>query len=179
MRPRRTLLAVALLTIAAGCSGITTQANTAPGANLGKYHTYGWYHPPTGEMQSLAEQEVRSALQRDLAQKGLSLATTEAPDFLVAYHAKRQEKVQVTPSGYGYGFYGYGWGGFPDVTTYTEGTLVVDFVDPQTNQVFWRGTAQGVVEHPNNPDLNRIDTAVSKIVQQYPTQMASVPRPPM
>ena len=169
-------LALALLAVA-GCSGITANANVAPGANLGKYHTYGWYQPTAGGAESIGEQEVRGALERELAQKGLTLATTEKPDFLVAYHAKKQQQTSVTP-GY-YGYWGYGWGGFPDVTTYTEGTLVVDFIDPATNQVFWRGTAQGVLEHPNNPDLHKIDTAVAKIVDQYPTQMAAAPRPAM
>lgn len=176
----REFLAIALFATA-GCSGITANSNTAPGANLGNYRTYGWYQPPSGEMQSVAEQEVRSALERELAQKGLVPATTEPPDFLVAYHATKQQKVSVTPSygPYGYGYWGYRWGSFPDVSTYTEGTLIVDFIDPKTNQVFWRGSAQGVVEHPNNPDLHRIDTAVAKLVKQYPTQVASVPRPAM
>jgi Domain of unknown function (DUF4136) len=179
MKRWKEFLAIALFA-AVGCSGITANSNTAPGANLGKYHTYAWYQPPSGEMQSIAEQEVRSSLERQLAQKGLTMATTQPPDFLVAYHATKQQKVNVTPGyGYGYGYWGYRWGGFPDVSTYTEGTLVVDFIDPQSNQVFWRGSAQGVVENPNNPDPQRIDTAVAKLVKQYPMQVASVPRPAM
>ena len=180
MRPWTRYLPTALLiAVAAGCSGITTNANIAPGANLAQYHTYGWYAPPRpGE--SPGEQQVRVALENQLAQKGLVPATNGRPDFLVAYHATRQQKVAVTP-GYGYG-YGYGYGlysGMPSAYTYTEGTLIVDFIDPKTNQAFWRGTASGVLNHPNNPDPQKIDTAVAKLMKRYPVEVASVPQPVM
>jgi hypothetical protein len=165
-------LLMSLLAVAA-CAGITTNAIVAPGANLSRYQTYGWAAQPAGQAQTIGEQQVRAALERDLAQKGLTPATNGSPDFLVAFHAKQQQRIEATP-GYGWG---YGWGGFPDVTTYTEGTLIVDFIDPKTNQVFWRGTASAVLNNPNNPDPQKIDKAVSKLVQQYPTQMASTSRP--
>ncbi len=166
-------LSVALLLTAAACSGITANANLAPGANPAAYHTYAWYTPPNGQAASPAEQEVRAALQRDLAQKGMVPATTEPPDFLVAYHATREQKIEA------YGGYGW-WGGFPSIDTYTEGTLVVDFIDPKTNNVFWRGSAKGVVDNPGNPNLGKIDTAVAKIVDRYPAPMAaSTSRPAM
>lgn len=172
----RGLLAAALLA-AAGCAGITTNAAVAPGANLAKYHTYGWYTPPGGRVESPGEQEVRAALERALAQKGLVPATTAPPEFLVAYHARKQQQVDVMPGGYGWG---YGFYGYPDVSTYTEGTLIVDFVDPQTNQVFWRGTASAILDHPNNPDLGKIDQAVAKLIEQYPaTAAAATARPAM
>jgi hypothetical protein len=179
MRPCiRLLSTAALLFAAASCSGITANSNIAPGTNLAKYRTYGWQNQGTGQPESIGEQEVRSALQTQLAQKGLTLATTTPPDFLVSYHAKKQEKVESYPGGYGY--YGYGWGGFPDIETYTEGTLIVDFIDPKTNRVFWRGTASGVLDNPDSPNMERIDTAVAKLVQQYPQQMtATTPRPAM
>ncbi len=169
MKRSTTRLMMLALFVAAGCSGITTNANVAPGANLAKYHTYAWAPRPGDQMESPGEQQVRAALQRDLAQKGIVPATTQPPDFLVAYHARQQEKIEATP-GYGWG---YGWYGYPAFETYTQGTLIVDFVDPQTNQVFWRGTASGVVEHPNNPDLAKIDKAVAKLINQYPGTMAA------
>jgi hypothetical protein len=168
----------AALLCAVGCAGVTTTASMAPATPVERYRTYGWFKAPSGAPESLAEQEMRAALERSLAQKGLTPATNGPPDFLISYHSKQQQRVQVTP-GYGYGWgygWGYRWGGFPDVTTYTEGTLVVDFIDPSTNQVFWRGTAQRVVEHPENPNPQHIDKAVAKLVNQYPSQLASTPR---
>jgi len=177
MRRTTRLLATAFLFAVAACSGITANSNIAPGTNLAQYRTYAWHSGVSGQAESIGAQEVRSALQAQLAEKGLQLTTTGNPDFLVAYHGKKEQKVDVYPGGYGY--WGYGWGGFPDVQTYTQGTLIVDFIDPKTNKVFWRGTASGVLDDPNNPNLAKIDTAVAKLVQQYPTQMAATQRPAM
>jgi uncharacterized protein DUF4136 len=177
MRRSVQLFSVTLLFAVAACSGITANSNIAPGTNLAQYRTYAWHSGVSGQPESLGDQEVRSALQSQLAEKGLQLATNSPPDFLVAYHGKKEQKVDVYPGGYGY--WGYGWGGFPDVETYTQGTLIVDFIDPKTNKVFWRGTATGVLDNPNNPNMSKIDTAVAKLVQQYPTQMASTQRPAM
>lgn len=178
---KRRSLCCALLVLApllSACSGITASSNFAPGVNTTQYRTFGWYATPPGQALSVSDQQVRAALQNQLEQKGLTPATAAAPpDFLIAYHAKRQQKVDVSP-GYAYGYgYGYGWwGGFPNVYTYTEGTLIVDFIDPKTNQVFWRGTAQSVLSHPNNPDPRKVDKAVAKIIKRYPSQLASIPR---
>ncbi|HEX6836464.1 MAG TPA: DUF4136 domain-containing protein, partial [Polyangia bacterium] len=64
---------------------------------------------------------------------------------------------------------GWAWGG-PDVTVrqYTEGTIVVDFVDPSSHRVLWRGSANGVVQHPQNPDLNKVAKSVDKMMRHYP-----------
>lgn len=177
MRRCTQYLSAALLFALAACSGITANSNLAPGTNLAQYRTYAWHTGTSGQAESIAEQQVRSSLQAQLAERGMTLATTQPPDFLVAYHGKKQQKVDVYPGGYGY--WGYGWGGFPDIQTYTQGTLIVDFIDPKTNRVFWRGTASGVLDNPNNPNMQKIDTAVAKLMQQYPTQMAATQRPAM
>jgi hypothetical protein len=153
---------------------VTTSANVAPGADLAKYRTYGWVAPPPGHITTVAEQQMRSAIEQDLTQKGLTPATNAPPDFLIGYHVREQQVTQVEP-----GAWGYGWAGYPDLYTYTQGTLIVDFIDPHTNQVFWRGTATGVVQNPNNPDAQKLNDAVAKLIDRYPTQVAGMPRQPM
>ncbi|HEY3353945.1 MAG TPA: DUF4136 domain-containing protein [Polyangia bacterium] len=165
-------LAAAVLLVVSGC-GASVNSTMAPNVNLSQYRTFGWYTPATGaKPQSLADQEIRAALQRSLAAKGIVEATTGKPDFLVAYHTIMQQ--EAAPD-YGYGYYG-GWGG--DAYTYTQGTLVVDFIDPQQRKVFWRGTASQVVNDPNNVDRKKLDDAVSKLVKQYPANVAQAPGSP-
>jgi hypothetical protein len=170
-------LAAIPLAVAAGC-GATVRSTVAPGANLAQYRTYQFYTPAyrANQPESPAEQELRAALSRDLASKGLVEAPANTPpDFLVAYYVKKQQKLDVSTVGYGF----WGWGGPTNVSTYTEGTLIVDFIDSHTRNVFWRGTATDIVNNPDSPDLGRVDKAVSKLVNQYPTMMASTPRQAM
>jgi len=79
--------------------------------------------------------------------------------------------VQVTDMGYGYG-YGYrGYGGSAiDVSTYTEGTLVVDIFDSKTKQLVWRGVARGAVEPGSSPEQQtaRVNSVVAQMFQAYP-----------
>jgi hypothetical protein len=167
---------LAAILLAAGC-GATVKTSTAPNANLAQYHTFAFYTSPykKGQPETIADQEIRSTLRQDLEQKGLTPATSGRPDVLVAYHTVKQQKLNVDDVGYGF----WGWGGMPDVTTYTQGTLVVDLIDPTTMQTVWRGTATQVLNHPNNPDAQKLSNAITKLMSQYPSQLAATPRQPM
>jgi Domain of unknown function (DUF4136) len=156
----------------AGC-GATVNSSVTPGTNLAQFKSFSFYTAPSGAAQptSVADQTIDDALRQSLIAKGYVEATNGAPDFLVAHHVKTQQQLEVA-GGYGYGF---GFGGM-DAYTYTEGTLIVDFIDPKTNKAFWRGTASDVVNHPSNPDTGRIQAAITKLINQYPTNLAATPR---
>ena len=166
----------ALMIVVAGCGATIRSTTNASSAELSKYKTYSFYTPTykQGQGESIADQAIQSALKQDLASKGLTEATGN-PDFLVAYHVKEQQKFEDDTVGYGF----YGMGGPGEVTTYTQGTLIVDFIDPQTKKVFWRGTGSEVVNHPNSPNTNKIDKAVGQIIDRYPAPMAATPRTTM
>src|SRR5207245_3235828 len=102
------------------------------------------------------------ALRTDLAQEfaGLGYVASDSnPDFCVAYYASTKQQLDVTYWDYGYAWrprwwsgygrrWGRGWGADwgmqngPMVTQYTQGTVIVDVIDPKTKDVLWRG--QGV-----------------------------------
>ena len=179
MRSSVSSTVVALMIIATGC-GATIRSTTASNADLAKYKTYSFYTPPskTGQAQTIADQTIESSLKQSLAAKGLTEAAPgQNPDFLVAHHLKEQQKLDVDTMGYGYGF--YGWRGGADVTEYTQGTLIVDFIDPQTKQVFWRGTASDVLNHPESPNTGKITKVVGQIIDRYPSAVASTARTTM
>ena len=53
--------------------------------------------------------------------------------------------------------------------TYTEGTLVVDIVDPKLDQTVWRGWAISVVdEHDESEETVR--AFVEVLLEQFPPQ---------
>jgi hypothetical protein len=169
-----------------GC--VSVSAHKAPGVNLSQYRTYRFYEPPAHATKQIAfeqsptGQAIRNQVANNLQEKGLmpAPAGVEA-DLIVAYHAKLQQKLEYTdwgyPGGWGWGWYGGYYPGW-DVTTYTEGTIIVDFVDSRTHQVVWRGTASAVVNQPENPDPSKIASAVDKMMRKVP-QMATISRPAM
>ena len=98
-----------------------------------------------------------------------------APDFHVVPHVSTQEKIEVNNWGYRYGPYDmyrgtyYGSGGVPTYS-YEEGTLVLDFVDTETKQLIWRGSAKAEIDRVDSPEKSWeiIKKAVGEILKKYP-----------
>jgi hypothetical protein len=54
---------------------------------------------------------------------------------------------------------------------YDAGTLLLDFVEPRSSTLVWRGWAEGSVENviDNQASMNtEIDTAVERILETFP-----------
>lgn len=173
MTPMRTTMAL-LVALAAGC--VTVHASTSPGANLDHYRTFAWYQSPTPKSAQLAFERstagalVRARIARDLAQKGIR-ETRDDPDFWVAYHRQQTDRVDIRDWGYP----GLFWGapGAVRVDEYSEGALVVDFIDPHTGRIFWRGRASSVLDHAASPDMHKLVAAVDDLMRRYPVETAS------
>jgi uncharacterized protein DUF4136 len=184
MKTGRMAFALAvILGFATSC--IHTRATVAPDANLAQFRTF-TFLPETSQALSRTPTGaiVRDALTRELAERGIHPAPPgQAPDFVVSYQLVLREQIAASDWGWGWGGWawgwgGWGWGGPATVYEYTEGTLVVDFVDPRTNQSFWRGTATSVVSTPDNPNPKKMEKSVAAMIDKYPIrQMAAAPGP--
>ncbi|HZS36314.1 MAG TPA: DUF4136 domain-containing protein [Polyangia bacterium] len=168
------LIAVAPLAAAALGCGATVHSSFAPGANVQQYKTFSFQRPqsPAARPASIADQEIEDALRQSLIAKGYVESTDGNPDFVVVHHVMLQQRTQVDRVGTGW----YGFGGTVSTYSYTEGTVIVDFVDPKTNQAFWRGTAADVVNRPASPNPAKIRAAVTKLINRYPSNVAAIPR---
>ena len=163
------------------CSGmkITTDYNPETAPNFSAYQTYAWLPQPIRRdprvYNSITEDRVRRAVENSLSARGYRKVTSGAPDFLVAWQAAIEGKVDVTMVNgyYGYGYRGWGaWGAEPMVTEYDEGTLILDVVDGESRELAWRGVAQARVSLNSSPDERgrRINEAVGKILSNFPPQ---------
>ena len=97
------------------------------------------------------------------------------PDFLIAHHWGTKDKVNVRPWRYGYGPYGRYWGDYwenPGVSVYQyeEGTLIIDFVESNSKNLLWRGTAKSDVNNVKTPEERDklINESVQKILNNFP-----------
>ena len=142
-----------------------------------------WY---TGKMPDddalsanpLVKKRVAASVDKTLQDKGYSIGTADAYDFVVIIHAGQKEKMQITNydyGGYGYGRYGRGWGGYggyghTDVYQYDETTLVIDIMDAKKKEMVWRSTVTGVVKEYSNQEEQQeaIDKVVAKMLSEFP-----------
>lgn len=104
---------------------------------------------------------IQNALAAQLEMNGFN-PSPQNPDFIVAFYSRTREKTRVQSTGFGPGFgfgrgfgWGYGvpfrgrwrWGYGPDIwtTTYTQGCVMADIIDPRTNELIWRGVVKDTV----------------------------------
>jgi hypothetical protein len=154
-----------------GCSTISVNHDYDPDFNFSSLRTYDLLPVPAKAARNeLVVKRVVSAVKQNLDAKGI-IRDSRKPDFLIAIHGGRQTKVDVVDWGYSYGRYGmYRGPRRVDVYEYQEGTLIIDFVDARTRELFWRGTATGVIDPYRSPEERGriINEAVAKVLDKFP-----------
>ena len=158
------LLYLCLIIFAAGCSTISVTHDYDPQADFSSLRTFAWIpFPKNVTVNDIVVKRVQDAVTRGLEAKGLQ-KNPQNPDCLIAMHGATQEKLEITDWGYTTGRYGRHWGGRNvSVQQYTEGTLLLDFVDAKSKSLLWRGVAKGTIDPTATPEkrTERINEAVA------------------
>lgn len=152
MKLFRTFILLSLMLIFVSTFGINVKTDYDKSVDLNRLRTFTFkdQRRPDGNLlqgNTLVDNRIRDALRRDLEARGFRYEPNGQTDFVVAYYARQTEKADVEPLGYGMPHrWRWGWG--PAVWTryYTQGSLVVDFIDPSSNQLIWRGRATDTVK---------------------------------
>ncbi len=96
---RRNFVATALFTLAAGSAALASDVSydVDRSATFGKYRTYTWtVGTPIGD--PINDTRITDAVERTLAQKGLTRAANTAPDLTVAYHVHFGQEAGLEPA---------------------------------------------------------------------------------
>jgi hypothetical protein len=146
--------------------------NYMPGTNFAKYHTYKWVsilsniHP-----NQIVDQEIKQAIDAQLAAKGFVKTDGDKADLFVGYQCSVDQERQWNAWGMGGGLR---WGGMGSAqsSTISNGTLAVDFYDPTSQQLIWRGQATKTLNPSNNQqkDMERLNKAMAKLLKHFPPQ---------
>jgi hypothetical protein len=166
-------------TIFAAACGSNTQVRTqiAPNANFASRHTFrileahrrGPEASPSNIDPmlngSMTYQALRDAIRTDFESRGYRYDPQSA-DFDVAYYAVAREKVDWEMWDWG-----YRWRPWPLNETpvaYTEGTLIINVIDPVSKDMLWHGSARAVVS--DNPDTYTMELtkAASTTINRFP-----------
>jgi hypothetical protein len=172
-----------------GCSGIQVSQDYDLSTNFNAYRTFAWAPEPTQKSGDVVidspfmDRRIRTAIETTLESKGYPKAAGGRPDFLVTYQlvVKTQVEIDTVGPAFGWGVYPYGYWGYPypywggiDYTTfinqYEVGTLLVDFTDAKTHQLFWRGIGSRRIYQQSTPEKSteRVNRTVGEILAQYP-----------
>ncbi|BCG63770.1 MAG: hypothetical protein methR_P1498 [Methyloprofundus sp.] len=193
IKMRNFLLTCMTLLLISGCSSLTLSTDYDEAIDFSNFKTYSWHieneHNTSSlkYLNSIMDQRIRATIDQQLQQK-YTIATADKSDFLVNYSITVEERADIrTYNNYNgyypgftygarYGTYGssmamgYSSGSETQVTHYKQGTLIIDIIDPKTDQLIWRGAADGrLPESANREKRDKLaQEYVSKILSGFP-----------
>ena len=169
--------------LAAACSPVKVQTDVNSAVDFSSMKTFDWLDttvvPGGGARVNNPELAVlvRAAMEKNLLEKGF--VKDEDSDFLVHWLGAIESKVKVESIQHFYSGYGYGTlsGSMAarsrevaPVTSYEEGTIVIDILDPKEHIILWRGTgARRLVKGMNEAEIIKyINLSVDEILKNFP-----------
>lgn len=174
----------------AGCaaSGPTIQSDYDREADFTTYKTFAFFDPlgtDKSGYSTLVTSHFKSAAREEMQQLGYTYSE-QSPDLLVNFFSNTENRTDIRTSPSitaSYGYYGYRSGlymGLPLYGSETQsrhykvGTLNIDVVDSEKEQLVWEGIAEGKLskEAMANP-RDAIRSAVKQIFATYPTHVAT------
>ena len=162
------------LGIITSCSSVKVVSDYDTKVDFSTYKTFAFYKKgiDKASVSDLDKKRIMRAIENELIEKGFT--KSENPDLLISIFTKSREQVNVTDNNLGYGF---GWGYNPwffgstnlNINQYTEGTLFIDFIDKNKNELIWQGIGSGAMKMSNiDKKEERINEFVNKIILAYP-----------
>ncbi|MGL4565429.1 MAG: DUF4136 domain-containing protein [Halioglobus sp.] len=192
----RALLPLSILMLLAACATTPPApvVDFKPGYDFGAVRKIAFYdqsglvtgnHPlPLSDME---RDRIDSALEQALRAKGFEMLERKdagQAQLLISWTLITDDKTQIrtyeTPGmGVGYGRYGrynrysmYNcWGCAQtevSVSNYTEGTFIVDLIDPKMQRSVWRGLIQSRLKGQLQNDQDKYNAAANNIFASFP-----------
>lgn len=172
-----------------GCaSGPQVEAIRSPEAEFGRYQTFTFHQPLGTDRQqgagTILSQVLRRATRAELEALGYRYVQADA-DLAVNFFVETKEVIEGwrrpdVHVGYGVFHRHYGvWAdyGADEIRQYTEGTLHVDVVDVETNQLAWEGVARGRRQSDRlTVDPEKVERAIERLFRTFPPAGSAIGR---
>ena len=146
-------------------------------ARLTTYKTFGWADTPetsVADISQMMHDRIKKAIIDTISYGRLKYVDSD-PDLFVTYHTSAKDQLRVNTASFGVSYPGsWGWDPYwggaysaTSVSTYTEGTLIIDIWDAREKTLIWRGSATAVVSQNPEKNAKKIDKAVTKIAKKW------------
>ena len=164
-KPNITFLGLVLIF---SCSSVQINVKYDKNADYSRFETYGWLK--TGkqvdnyntvdnlELENLIHNSINTMMQS----RGYELISEGDPDILVTFYAGVMGDVVKDEAGYSYGKW---YDGEREVEQ--EGLLLIDMIDNESRELFWRGRGSGLLDDPETA-REQVIKITQKIFENFP-----------
>jgi len=172
---RFVVFGAALLMAGTVHAGMKVRSWSPPGVNVAGYTSYQWSSNHDADSGSFMAQGSSTAMRMErlanggLTERGYVESSSGEPDLWIRYTALSTGNISAAKN--------RGEGGdvnwilepmsFHD-TSYRAGTLLLEFVDAETDELVWAGWASDVIPEGDQVIRKKIDKAITKIIKQLP-----------
>ena len=173
-----------LLISSQSCSSITVQSDYDKSVDFSKYKTFGWTahsesegkirrHRKKGQVDShykeLMDKRLKTDVEDVLMSRGFSKTSPEQADLLLSF----QFGLKQTTERIGFRSGGGRGGGISRSMKIPvmEDNIVLEMMDRETNQLVWRGWAEGELEDISK-ESTVLTNSVQKFLADFPPQMS-------
>ena len=177
------ITAILLLCLMAGVALAKDNVDFDKSVDFTSFHTFQFLPNPEGALANaneLMDRRVQDMIRQHLVDQGLK-EVSENPDLVVSYDASTKENQVLNTTGMGPGMMvgmGPRWGRFggvgmaggmatTTVSTFTEGTLVIDAFTPDPKKMVWRGMAEESVSDNPEKTTKNIEKSLDKLFKKW------------
>ena len=143
----------------AGCSSLSVNYDFNQQIDFSRLKTYNWLpFPKDMKINVLNRARFITAVDNNLASKGM-VKNSSKPDFMIATHFGKENKIDVTNWGYSYepntyytgsgyrhpAYYNRASTGGVSVCEYDQGTSILSFIFTITTKLIRRATATAII----------------------------------
>ena len=171
------MFAAVLLIVALPATALDIHIDYDRWARFSTYKTIAWMPSEDTSVLDTSElmhNRMKLIIMNQMTAGRLTEDTVD-PDLYVTYHTREEEALRVDTHSLGYGYpsnwyWDPYWGGAHSTTTvstYTQGTLIVDVWNAREKTLVWRGTAIGLVSKSPEKDAKRIEKALKKMAKKW------------
>ena len=159
----RIVLVTALLSATALAQ--TVRVKWERGTDFIKYQTYTWHENPSDDVADATDRIIVDHIDSVMSLNGIFRDDYE-PDLFITYYGSAEESFGIG------GGYRSDWtsSGAITIDSHRAGTLVVDIVDVDENQVVWRGIATATIQREARKNRQIVQNALTKMFDSFPPQ---------
>lgn len=161
------LFALLFAFILTSCGTVNVATDFDKSANFNEYKTYSFHQKGLDKLSinDLDKRRIIDAIDKEMATKGFIKVASQA-DLVINVLTSSSREVNVNNNDW-YGYYGY-WGGYPSVSEYTSGKIIIDIVDDKKNILVWQGTGSGLNLNNISTKAEKIPKAINEILVKFP-----------
>ena len=161
------------------CESVRVAADYDRTVSFDTYKSFAFFKDgiDKAKISDLDKRRILRAVESEMLAKGF--VKSDTPDLLVNIFTKERQEVNVYNQNFGmYGWgmnWGWGWGPMmgwnqTSVSNSSRGTLYIDLIDAQKNELVWQGIGEGYLSSRMEKKEDRILEFVTAIMGKYPPE---------